>query len=68
MLAGVFIVAICAVGGLIACAAFWWAARSGQLAEVAEARYLVFDDEDGAALAERARAGLISPSRDVTPL
>jgi nitrogen fixation-related uncharacterized protein len=59
MTAGMFIVAVCAFGGLIACAAFFWAAWSGQLADVAEARYLVFDDEDDAELAARAAAGVI---------
>lgn len=46
MTAGAYIVAVCALGGLIACAAFWWAVRSGQFAAMDEAKYLVFDDED----------------------
>jgi cbb3-type cytochrome oxidase maturation protein len=46
MTAGMYIVAVCAVGGLIAGAAFWWAVRSGQLTDASEAKYLVFDDED----------------------
>lgn len=46
MTVGAFIVAICALGGLIACAAFWWAVRTNQFEGAAEARYLVFDDED----------------------
>jgi cbb3-type cytochrome oxidase maturation protein len=46
MTAGMYIVAVCAVGGLIAGAAFWWAIRSGQLTDASEAKYLVFDDED----------------------
>jgi len=42
------IVAVCALGGLIACWAFWWATRSGQFNHADEAKYLVFDDEDDA--------------------
>jgi cbb3-type cytochrome oxidase maturation protein len=61
MAAGVFIVAVCAFGGVIACGAFWWAMRSGQLADVAAAQYLVFDEEDDPALAERARACTLPP-------
>jgi cbb3-type cytochrome oxidase maturation protein len=41
-----FILGVCAVGGLIAGAAFWWAIRSGQFSDASDARYLVFDDED----------------------
>ena len=44
MTSGMYIVAVCAVGALIACAGFWWAARSGQFKEAAEARWLVFDE------------------------
>jgi cbb3-type cytochrome oxidase maturation protein len=47
MIAGTYIVAVCAVGGLIATAAFVWALRSGQFSSSDEAKYLVFDDEDG---------------------
>ncbi|MFI5207403.1 MAG: cbb3-type cytochrome oxidase assembly protein [Gemmatimonadales bacterium] len=47
MTAGMYIVAICAVGGLLASAAFVWALRSGQFSSSDEAKYLVFDDEDG---------------------
>ena len=43
---GLYIVLICSVGGLIACAAFWWATRSGQFSRSDDAKYLVFDDED----------------------
>lgn len=43
---GMFIVGVCALGGLIACAAFWWATRTGQFSNADEAKYLVFDDED----------------------
>jgi cbb3-type cytochrome oxidase maturation protein len=46
MTAGMYIVAVCAVGGLIASAAFLWALRSGQFSSSDEAKYLVFDDED----------------------
>lgn len=46
MTAGKFIVAVCALGGLIACAAFWWALRNGQFTHADSAKYLVFDDED----------------------
>jgi cbb3-type cytochrome oxidase maturation protein len=46
MTAGKFIVAVCALGGLIACAGFWWALRSGQFSHMDSAKYLVFDDED----------------------
>ena len=46
MTAGQFIVAICALGGLIACGAFWWAIRSGQFVHAEEAKYLVFDEGD----------------------
>ena len=46
MTAGMYIVAVCAVGGLIASAAFVWALRSGQFSSSDEAKYLVFDDED----------------------
>lgn len=44
--AGMFILGVCAVGGVIAGAAFWWAIRSGQFSDASDARYLVFDDED----------------------
>lgn len=46
MTAGTFIVAVCALGGLIACAAFVWAVFGGQLSASDAAKYLVFDDED----------------------
>jgi len=46
MTAGMYIVAICALGGAIACFGFIWAIRSGDLANVEEAKWLVFDDED----------------------
>ena len=47
MTAGMYIVAVCAVGGLIASAAFVWALRSGQFSSSDEAKYLVFDEDDG---------------------
>jgi cbb3-type cytochrome oxidase maturation protein len=46
MTSGMFIVGICAVGGMIACAGFIWAIRSGQFSSSDDAKYLVFDDED----------------------
>jgi cbb3-type cytochrome oxidase maturation protein len=45
-----YIVAVCAVGGLIASVAFIWALKSGQFSSSDEAKYLVFDDEDPPAL------------------
>ena len=45
-LAAVYIIAICALGGLIACGAFVWAALKGEFSDVSEAAFLVFDDED----------------------
>ncbi len=46
MVAGEFIVGVCAVGGVIACIGFGWAARNGQFSATDEARYLVFDEGD----------------------
>lgn len=46
MTAGMYIVAVCALGGLIASVAFWWAVRTGQFRDAAEARWLVFDEDD----------------------
>ena len=46
MTAGMFIVGVCAVGGVLACVAFWWATRSGDFSDAAEARFLVFDDDE----------------------
>ena len=46
MAPGMYIVAVCAVGGVIASAAFWWAIRTGQFSHSDEGKYLVFDDED----------------------
>jgi cbb3-type cytochrome oxidase maturation protein len=56
MTAGTVIVAVCAFGGLIACAAFWWATRTGQFSGLEEAKYLVFDDEDEVERPEKAGA------------
>jgi cbb3-type cytochrome oxidase maturation protein len=56
MAAGTVIVGVCALGGLIACAAFWWATRSGEFENQAEARFLVFDDDEIAAAREAERA------------
>lgn len=47
MTAGMYIVAVCAAGGLIASAAFVWALKSGQFSSSDEAKYLVFDEDDG---------------------
>ena len=44
--AGLAILGVCAVGGVIACAAFVWAMRSGEFTRSDDARWLVFDDED----------------------
>lgn len=44
--AGMYILGVCAVGGVIACAAFWWALKSGEFKGADDARWLVFDDED----------------------
>jgi cbb3-type cytochrome oxidase maturation protein len=46
MTSGQYIVAICALGGVIASAAFWWSCRTGQFSGSEQAKYLVFDDED----------------------
>jgi len=55
MTAGMFIVAVCAVGGVLACVAFWWATRSGEFSDAAEARFLVFDDDELPAVREAER-------------
>lgn len=44
--AAVLIIAVCAVGGLIACAAFVWAALGGEFTEASDAALLVFDEDD----------------------
>ena len=55
MTAGMYIVAVCAVGALVACGAFWWATRSGEFSDAAEARFLVFDDDELPAAREAER-------------
>jgi nitrogen fixation-related uncharacterized protein len=44
--AAIYIIAICGLGGAIACAAFVWAALKGEFTDASEAAFLVFDDED----------------------
>jgi nitrogen fixation-related uncharacterized protein len=44
--AAVYILAICALGALVACGAFVWAALKGEFTDASEAAFLVFDDED----------------------
>lgn len=44
--AAVYIIAICGLGGLIACVAFVWAALKGEFTDASEAALLVFDDGD----------------------
>lgn len=41
-----YILAICLVGAVIAGAAFAWAALRGEFTDVAQAAFLVFDDDD----------------------
>jgi len=55
--AGLAILGVCAVGGVIACAAFIWAMRSGEFAGSDDARWLVFDDEDDVVKPEAPREG-----------
>jgi cbb3-type cytochrome oxidase maturation protein len=55
-----YIVAVCAVGGLIASAAFVWALRSGQFSSSDEAKWLVFDEDDAPARS-RADVPLVRP-------
>lgn len=44
--AAIYILAVCGVGGLIACGAFVWAALKGEFTDASEAAFLVFDDDD----------------------
>jgi nitrogen fixation-related uncharacterized protein len=44
--AAIYILAVCAVGGLIACGAFVWAALKGEFTDASEAAFLVFEDDD----------------------
>ncbi len=48
----VVLIAICFAGGLVACAAFVWAALRGELTDTAEAAFLVFDGDEPGARAE----------------
>jgi nitrogen fixation-related uncharacterized protein len=51
--AAIYVLAICAVGALIACGAFAWAALKGEFTDASEAALLVFDDEDERRPSER---------------
>jgi len=51
--AAVYILAICGLGGLIACGAFVWAALKGEFTDASEAAFLVFDDDDPPAEPEK---------------
>jgi len=51
--AAVYILAICGLGGVIACGAFVWAALKGEFTDASEAAFLVFDDDDDPAAPER---------------
>ena len=44
--AAIYVLAVCAVGALIAGAAFAWAALKGEFTDASEAAFLVFDEED----------------------
>jgi hypothetical protein len=44
--AAIYVLAICALGALIACGAFAWAALRGEFSDASEAALLVFDAED----------------------
>jgi len=44
--AAIYVLVVCAVGALIAGAAFAWAALKGEFTEASEAAFLVFDAED----------------------
>jgi nitrogen fixation-related uncharacterized protein len=44
--AAIYILVICALGAVIACAAFVWAALKGEFTDASEAAFLVFDDAD----------------------
>jgi len=47
--AAVYIIAICFLGGALACAAFVWAALKGEFTDAAEAAFLVFDEDEAPA-------------------
>ena len=53
--AAIYIIAICGLGGVIACGAFVWAALRGEFTDASEAAFLVFDDEDRAGGPEEKR-------------
>jgi nitrogen fixation-related uncharacterized protein len=44
--AAVYIIAVCALGGVLACGAFVWAALKGEFTDASEAAFLVFDEDD----------------------
>jgi len=50
--AAVYIIAICGLGGAIACGAFVWAALKGEFTDASEAAWLVFDEEERAGAPE----------------
>ena len=52
----IYILAICFVGAVLACAAFAWAALRGEFADAAQAAFLVFDEDDERAAAQAAPA------------
>ncbi len=54
--AAVYIIAICGLGGVIACGAFVWAALKGEFSDASEAALLVFDEDDGPPAAPEQRA------------
>jgi hypothetical protein len=51
--AAIYVLAICAVGALIAGAAFAWAALKGEFTDASESALLVFDAEDEPGARER---------------
>lgn len=51
--AAIYILVICAVGGLVACGAFVWAVLKGELTDASEAAMLVFDADDEPPAPER---------------
>jgi nitrogen fixation-related uncharacterized protein len=67
MVAGEFIVGVCAAGGLIACLGFGWAARTGQFSAMDEAKYLVFDEGDDPRLSAGTTPSPLRPSAPPSP-
>lgn len=53
--AAIYILAVCGVGGVIACGAFVWAALKGEFTDASEAAFLVFDDDDVQSASEEER-------------